>query len=64
MTSSKHNHEDFSGGGVVKNRPWNVGDSGSIPGQGTKIPHSLEQLSQCATTTESESHSQRVSALQ
>ena len=48
MTSSKYNHEDFPGGPVVKNLPCNVGDSGSIPGQGTKIPHTLEQLSQCA----------------
>ena len=25
---------------------------GSIPGQGNKIPHAVEQLSPCATTTE------------
>ena len=24
---------------MVKNPPYNAGDSGSIPGQGTKIPH-------------------------
>ena len=27
------------GGPVVKNLPGNSGDSGSIPGLGTKIPH-------------------------
>ena len=30
---------DFPGGPVVKNPPCNAGDAGSIPGQGTKIPH-------------------------
>ena len=29
---------DFPGSPVVKNLPFNVGDKGSIPGQGTKIP--------------------------
>ena len=29
----------FLGGPVVKNPPSNAGDSGSIPGQGTRIPH-------------------------
>ena len=33
------------GGPVVKNPPCNAGDSGSIPGGGTKIPHAAEQLS-------------------
>ena len=37
---------DFPGGPVVKNPPSNAGDSGSIPGRGTKIP------SPRATTTE------------
>ena len=36
---------DFSGAPVIKNLPLNAGDLGSIPGQGTKIPHALEQLS-------------------
>ena len=36
---------------VVKNLPCNAGDTGSIPGQGTKIPHAPEQLSLPATTT-------------
>ena len=30
---------DFPGGPVVKNPPSNAGDVGSIPGQGTKMPH-------------------------
>ena len=30
---------DFLGGPVVKNPVSNSGDVGSIPGQGTKIPH-------------------------
>ena len=29
---------------VVKNQPSNIGDVGSIPGQGTKIPHAVGQL--------------------
>ena len=43
---------DFPGGPVVKNLPSNAGDTGSTPGQGTKIPHATEQPSPCATTTE------------
>ena len=43
---------DFPGGPVVKNLPCSVGDVGSIPGQGTKIPHVLEQLNLCAAPTE------------
>ena len=37
---------------MVKNPPYSAGDAGSIPGQGTKIPHAAGQLSLCATTTE------------
>jgi len=44
--------QDFPGGPVVKNPPTNAGDTGSIPGQGTKIPHAVEQLILCTTTTE------------
>ena len=43
---------DFPGGPVVKNLPSNAGDVGLISGQGTKIPHALEQLSQRTTTKE------------
>ena len=42
----------FPRGPVVKNPPVNAGDMGSIPGQGTKIPHVEGPLSLCTTTTE------------
>ena len=32
----------LTGGPAVKNPPTNAGDGGSIPGPGTKTPHSLE----------------------
>ena len=35
---------------MVKNPPSDAGDAGSIPGQGTKIPHAAGQLSTHATT--------------
>ena len=44
---------DFPGGPVVKNPPSNAGDMGLIPGQGTKIPRALGQLSPRTTTRES-----------
>ena len=37
---------------MVKNPSCNAGDTSSIPGQGTKIPHAAGQLSLCTTTTE------------
>jgi len=37
---------------VVKNQPWNAGDAGSIPGQGSKIQHAGEKLSPHDTTRE------------
>ena len=43
---------DFPGGPVVRNPPYNVGDTGSILGWGTKIPHAAGQLSPRATATE------------
>ena len=43
---------DFPGGPVDKNLPAIAEDTGSIPGQGTKIPHAKGQLSLYATTTE------------
>ena len=46
------NNRDLPGGPVVKNPPSNAGDAGSIPGQGTEIPHATGQLSPWATTTE------------
>ena len=50
--SSKSKSWDFLHGPVVKNQPSNAGDTGSIPGWGTKIPHATGQLSPCAATTE------------
>ena len=35
---------DLPGGPVAKNLPSSAGDTGSIPGQGTKIPYAVEQL--------------------
>ena len=35
-----------------KESPSNAGDTGSIPGWGTKIPHAMGQLSPHAATTE------------
>ena len=37
---------------MVQILPSNAGDMGSIPGQGTKIPHSVEPLSLGAITRE------------
>ena len=47
-----HHFGDFPGGPVVKNPHSNAGDMGSIPGQGTKIPHAVEQLSPSVVTRE------------
>ena len=38
---------------MVKNAPCNAGNLGSIPGQGTKIPHAEEQLNLSTATRES-----------
>ena len=35
---------------MVNNLSSNAGDEGSIPGQGTKIPHAWKQLSLCVAT--------------
>ena len=45
----KKSAKGFPGGSVVKNPPAKAGDMGIIPGH---IPHTMEQLSPCATTTE------------
>ena len=37
---------------MVKNPPANAGDAGSVSGPRTEIPHAVEKLSPCATTTE------------
>ena len=42
--------ENFPSGSVIENLPSNAGDMGSIPCQGTEIPHATGQLSPCPTT--------------
>ena len=37
-------YRDFPGGPTVKDPPYNAGDAGPIPAQGTKIPHADGQL--------------------
>ena len=50
MCNSKYDtNGDFLGGRVVENLHSNAGDLGSIPDQGTKIPHAIGQLSLHAT---------------
>ena len=46
----------FPGGPVVKNSPSSAGDTGSIPGRGTKISHATGQLSLHTATTEHTGH--------
>ena len=46
----KNLFRDFLHGSVVKNLPYNAGDSGSIPGGGTKITCAAGQLRSTATT--------------
>ena len=41
---------------MIKNPPANAGDTDSVPGLGTKIPHAVEQLTLCTTT---EAHASR-----
>ena len=41
----KKKGRDFRGGPVVKSLPSNEGDTGLIPGWGTKIPYAKGQLS-------------------
>ena len=41
---------------MVENPPSSAGDVGSIPSQGTKIPHATGQLSLHATTREHMCH--------
>ena len=55
---------DFPGGPVVKNLPSSAGDVGLIPGQGTKIPHAMGQLSPHAASTEPVRHNERSHMLQ
>ena len=55
---------DFPGSPVVKNLPSNAGDTDSIPGQGTKIPHAVGQLSPCTATIELACLNERARVLQ
>ena len=50
MEKVKSENRDFAGGPEVKNPPCNAGDVDLIPVQGTKIPHTEEQLSSRATS--------------
>ena len=43
---------DFPGGPVAKNLLSNAGDTGSIPGQGAKIPRAVGQLGPRVATRE------------
>jgi len=47
---------DFPEGSVVKNPSCNVGDMGSIPRGGTKIPYTVGPLNLCATIREPTGH--------
>ena len=49
---------------MVENPPCNAGDASLIPGQGTKIPHVVGQLSPCAATTEPVGSGARASQLE
>ena len=50
ITTEERRMEDFPGGPVVKNLHANAGAAALIPGQGTKIPGAVGQLSPCVTT--------------
>ena len=58
-SSYKMNKWNFHDGPVVKNPASNVGDTGSISGQRTKILYATEQLSQCPTTRKALHHNER-----
>ena len=45
---------DFTGGPAVKNLACKVGDTGSIPGWETKVPHGAGRLCPCTATWEAE----------
>ena len=51
ITNNKEKLEgEFSGGPMVKDSPSNTGDTGSIPGWVTEIPHAVGQLSPHSAT--------------
>ena len=41
MPTKTDTYGDFPGGPVIKNLPFNAGDTGAIPGWGTKIPQAM-----------------------
>ena len=53
-------HLGLPGDLMVKISPCNAGDMDLIPGQRTKIPHAVGQLSLCAATTEPTCHNLRI----
>ena len=52
MGTCQEHTEDSPRGPVAKDLTYNIGDMGSIPGQGTKIPHAEKQPSLSNATTE------------
>ena len=58
----KNSHKVFPGGPVVEDLSSNAGDSGSIPGLGTKIIHATGQLSLHTTAREAHTLQPRPSA--
>ena len=54
---------DFSGSPMVKNLSCNAKNDSLIPGQGTKIPYAMGQLSLWAATTEPVCHNYRAHTL-
>ena len=50
------NGRGFPAGPGVKTLSSNAGDTGSIPGQGTKIPHAMGQLERSPCTAAKEAH--------
>ena len=49
--------KDFPGGPVVKDLLCEAGDTGSIPGRGTKTLHAAEHPGPCAAASEATHHS-------
>ena len=56
--------QDFPGGPVLRNPPFNAGGAGSIPGWGTKIPYAEGKLTSCASATESANCNERFPKIQ
>ena len=52
LLPKEHGWGGFLNDPVFKNPPCNAGHAGSILGQGTKIPHAIEQLSPYTATAE------------